>query len=100
HRAHDRGARRDGNPIVIIYKSPEEIAKMREAGRIVAGTIQRVVAAVAPGRTTADLDRVAEDFILARKAVPSFKGYRGFPKTICTSLNHEIVHGIPSKRRK
>jgi len=85
---------------VIIYKSPGEIAKMREAGRIVAGTIERVVAAVAPGRTTADLDRVAEDFILAREAVPSFKGYRGFPRTICTSLNHEIVHGIPSNRRK
>jgi methionyl aminopeptidase len=85
---------------VIIYKSPDEIAKMREAGRIVAATMQRVVAAVTPGRTTADLDRVAEDFILARKAVPSFKGYRGFPRTICTSLNHEIVHGIPSKRRK
>jgi methionyl aminopeptidase len=85
---------------MIIYKSPEEIAKMREAGRIVAGTIERVVAAVAPGRTTADLDRVAEEFIRERDAVPSFKGYRGFPATICASLNHEIVHGIPSRRRK
>jgi methionyl aminopeptidase len=85
---------------VIIYKSPDEIAKMREAGRIVAGTIESVVAAAAPGRTTADLDRVAEHFIRARNAVPSFKGYRGFPRTICASLNHEIVHGIPSKRRK
>ena len=85
---------------MIIYKSPEEIAKMREAGRIVAGTIERVVAAVAPGRTTADLDRVAEGFIREQDAVPSFKGYRGFPATICASLNHEIVHGIPSKRRK
>src|SRR5204862_1071419 len=75
-------------------------AKMREAGRIVAGTIERVVAGVAPGRTTADLDRIANDYIRERSAVPSFKGYRGFPATICASLNHEIVHGIPSKRRK
>jgi methionyl aminopeptidase len=85
---------------VIIYKSPDEIAKMREAGRIVAGAIERVVAGVAPGRTTADLDRIADDYIRGRSAVPSFKGYRGFPATICASLNHEIVHGIPSKRRK
>jgi len=73
---------------------------MRRAGRIVAGTIERVVDAVAPGRTTADLDRVAEAYIAEQGAVPSFKGYRGFPATICTSLNHEIVHGIPSSRRK
>ncbi|MBI3648435.1 MAG: type I methionyl aminopeptidase [Actinobacteria bacterium] len=84
---------------MIIYKSPEEIAKMRAAGRIVAGTIERVVAAVVPGRTTADLDRVAEAYISERGAVPSFKGYRGFPATICSSLNSEIVHGIPSKKR-
>lgn len=72
---------------------------MRAAGRIVAGTIERVVAAVVPGRTTADLDRVAEAYISERGAVPSFKGYRGFPATICSSLNSEIVHGIPSKKR-
>jgi methionyl aminopeptidase len=84
---------------VIIYKSPEEIERMRRAGRIVAGTIDRVLRAVAPGRSTADLDAVAEAYILERDAVPSFQGYRGFPATICTSLNDEIVHGIPSRRR-
>jgi methionyl aminopeptidase len=86
---------------VIIYKSPDEIAKMRVAGRIVAETIDRVLAAVEPGATTADLDEVAEEFIRAEGAIPSFKGYRGtYPATICASLNEEIVHGIPSKKRK
>jgi methionyl aminopeptidase len=84
---------------VIVYKSPPEIERMRRAGRIVAGTIDRVLAAVAPGKTTADLDRVAEDYIRDRDATPSFLGYRGFPASICTSLNDEIVHGIPSPKR-
>lgn len=84
---------------MILYKSPPEIDKMRRAGRIVAGTIGRVLAAVAPGKTTADLDSVAEAFIREEGAVPSFLGYRGFPATICTSLNHEVVHGIPSPER-
>src|SRR5262249_24313950 len=75
--------------------------KMRRAGRIVAGTIDRVMDAVAPGVTTADLDRVAVTSIADQGAVPSFKGYRGasrtpFPATISASLNDEIVHGIPS----
>jgi methionyl aminopeptidase len=85
---------------VIIYKSPEEIDKMRRAGRIVAGTIDRVLAAVGPGVTTAQLDEVAEAYILEQRATPSFKWYRGtFPASICTSLNDEIVHGIPSTKR-
>ncbi len=84
---------------MIIYKSPEEIAKMRKAGGIVAGTIEKVVAAVAPGKTTADLDRVAEKYIASQGALPSFKGYRGFPRSICASIGSEIVHGIPSKKR-
>jgi methionyl aminopeptidase len=85
---------------VIIYKSPEEIDKMRKAGRIVAGTIDRVLAAVGPGVTTAHLDEVAEAYILEQRATPSFKWYRGtFPASICTSLNDEIVHGIPSTKR-
>jgi methionyl aminopeptidase len=90
---------------VIVYKSPEEIEKMRRAGRIVAGTIDRVLAAVRPGVTTAELDRIAEAYIAEAGATPSFKGYGGtgsrapFPASICTSLNEEIVHGIPSKRR-
>jgi methionyl aminopeptidase len=86
---------------VIIRKSSEELAKMRRAGRIVAGTIDAVLAAVAPGRSTQDLDRVAASYIEEQGAVPSFLGYRGtFPSTICASMNHEIVHGIPSRKRK
>ena len=84
---------------MIVYKSPPEVERMRRAGRIVAGTIDRVLAAVAPGKTTADLDRVAEDYIRDKDATPSFLGYRGFPASICTSLNDEIVHGIPSPKR-
>ena len=80
---------------MIIRKSPEELEKMRTAGRIVAGTIDAVLASVEPGRSTLDLDRVAERYIREHGAVPSFKGYRGFPATICTSLNDEVVHGIP-----
>ena len=84
---------------MIIYKSQQEVDRMRKAGRIVAGTIERVVASVRPGITTEDLDRVAEDYIRERDATPSFKGYRGFPASICTSLNNEVVHGIPSPNR-
>jgi methionyl aminopeptidase len=83
---------------VIILKSPAEIEKMRRAGRIVAATRQKVVEAVRPGVTTAQLDRVAEDHIAAEGAIPNFKGYRGFPATICTSINEQVVHGIPGKR--
>ena len=85
---------------MIVYKSAQEIDKMRRAGRIVAGTIDRVVGAVAPGRTTADLNAVAEAYIREQNATPSFLGYRGYPASICTSLNDEVVHGIPSEKRK
>jgi methionyl aminopeptidase len=84
---------------MIIRKSADELAKMRKAGRIVAGTIQTVLDAVAPGQTTLDLDRVAEQYIRKQHAEPSFMGYRGFPASICASVNEEIVHGIPSKKR-
>ncbi len=90
---------------MIIYKSADEVEKMRRAGRIVAGTIDRVVKKVRPGVTTAELDSVAEAYILEQGATPSFKGYgrsngrAGFPGSICTSLNEEIVHGIPSSAR-
>ena len=84
---------------MIIYKSPDEVDKMRKAGRIVAGTIQRVLASVRAGVTTADLDRVAEAYIVEAGAVPSFKGYKGFPASICVSIDNEIVHGIPSPKR-
>jgi len=86
---------------VIVYKSPPEVEKMRRAGRIVAGTIDAVLDAVAPGRTTLDLDVVAETYIREQGAIPSFLGYGRppFPASICTSLNDEIVHGIPSPNR-
>jgi methionyl aminopeptidase len=85
---------------VIIRKSPEELARMRRAGRIVAGTIDAVLAETRPGRSTLDLDRVAERYIRAQGAIPSFKGYRGtYPASICASIDAEIVHGIPSATR-
>ncbi len=71
---------------------------MRRAGRIVAETRQRVAEAVRPGVTTEQLDRIAEERIIAEGATPSFKGYRGFPATICASINEEVVHGIPGRR--
>jgi len=85
---------------MIIFKSPEEIERIRKAGRITALTVERLMEAVGPGMTTADLDALAEKSIRGEGAVPSFKGYRGFPATICTSVNHEVVHGIPSPKRK
>ena len=84
---------------MIILKSPQEIEKMRRAGRVVAGTIEAVLAAVRPGAATRDLDAVAEKVIRDRGAVPSFKGYRGFPASICVSVNEQVVHGIPGDRR-
>lgn len=81
---------------MIIRKTKAELAKMAAAGVTVARTLETVMAAVKPGITTLDLDRLAEETIRSRGAVPSFKGYRGFPASLCTSVNHEIVHGIPS----
>lgn len=83
---------------MIEYKNTEQIAKMREAGLVVARTLEQLREAVQPGVTTADLDALAERSIRAAGAVPSFKGYHGFPATICASVNDEIVHGIPSRR--
>ena len=73
---------------------------MRTAGRIVAGSVLATIEAVVPGTTTLELDRVAERYIRAQGATPSFKGYRGFSGTICASINAEIVHGIPSATRR
>jgi methionyl aminopeptidase len=90
---------------VIVYKSPGDLDRMRRAGRIVAGTIDRVLEAVRPRVSTAELDAVAEAYIRDQGATPSFKGYGGngarapFPASICTSINDEIVHGIPSNER-
>lgn len=83
---------------MIYKKSPDEIEIMREAGAIVSDTLERLRAAVRPGVTTAELDALAEDSIVSAGGRPSFKGYRGFPASICSSPNEVIVHGIPGDR--
>jgi methionyl aminopeptidase len=85
---------------MIALRSQREIAKLRAANLMVAQVLQLVKKSVAPGVSTAALDKIAEDEILRQGARPAFKGYAGFPATLCTSINHEIVHGIPSKKRK
>jgi len=84
--------------IGVIIKSSQEIAIMREAGRIVAAVIEALTKEVRPGMTTRELDDVAVREFKKRGAVASFKGYRGFPASICTSVNEEVVHGIPGAR--
>src|SRR5690606_35555642 len=107
------GRRRDGNrrshlrdfdhiaraSLMIICKSDAELELMREAGRIVAETHRLMAKAVEPGITTLELDRIAEKYIRSQGATPSFKGYNGFPGSICVSVNEELVHGIPGKRK-
>ncbi|HEY8450449.1 MAG TPA: type I methionyl aminopeptidase [Bacillota bacterium] len=83
---------------MITIKSAREIEKMRRAGRVVAEVLERLRAEVRPGITTGELDRIAERLIRARGARPAFKGYHGFPASICTSINDEVVHGIPGDR--
>lgn len=81
---------------MIVRKSPAEIELMARAGRVVAEVHEIVRDALRPGMTTKDLDLIAQREIAAREAVPSFMGYRGFPASLCTSVNEQIVHGIPS----
>jgi methionyl aminopeptidase len=83
---------------MIILKTPDEIEIMAKASRLVAETLQALKREVRPGVTTEALDRMAEDFIRARGGQPAFKGYRNYPKTLCASVNEQVVHGIPSKR--
>jgi len=83
---------------MIQIKSRAEVEQMRAAGLVVGRTLEVLRSAVAPGVTTADLDAIAEQHIRDAGATPSFKGYHGFPATICTSVNDEIVHGIPGPR--
>ena len=84
---------------IVTRKSEREIAAMRVAGRIVAEVLARLEAEVRPGAVTGDLDRMAEEMIRAAGAEPSFKGYRGYPASICVSIDEEVVHGIPGQRR-
>jgi len=83
----------------VEVKSAREIAVMRQASRIVATVLREMIAMAAPGLSTGDLDRHAEKRIREMGATPSFKGYHGFPASICASINHEVVHGIPSSKR-
>lgn len=84
---------------MIICKSEYEIEKIRNAGRVVALTLARLASMVEPGLKTVLLDREAERFIRSLAGVPTFKGYRGFPASVCISVNEEVVHGLPSQRR-
>ena len=85
---------------MISIKSDYEISLMKIAGNIVNETIKIVGENIKPGITTYELDKIAEDYIRSRGAIPSCLGYQGFPASICTSINDEVVHGIPSKKRK
>lgn len=84
---------------MIILKSEREIGYLREAGRVVAETHREVAKAVEPGVTTQELNQLAEDYLAHKGAKPSFKGYQGFPASICASVNEEVVHGIPGLRQ-
>lgn len=85
--------------MAITIKTKDQVDKMRIAGGILADLIDILEEMIRPGITTDELDKVAEDFIRSRGAEPSFLGYGGYPKTLCTSVNEEIVHGIPSSRK-
>ena len=83
---------------MIIYKTPQEIAAMRASNRIVAQILEELKPLVRPGISTRELDDYAESRALEMGATPAFKGYRGYPASLCTSVNEEIIHGIPSDR--
>ncbi len=84
---------------MIILKTPAEIEVMAQASRVVAEALDIVRKAVQPGITTEELDSIAEQEIRVRGALPAFKGYRNYPRTLCASVNDQVVHGIPSKRK-
>lgn len=84
---------------MIVLKTAREIAIMEEACKISAGALKAAGEAVEPGVTTEEIDRIAEAYIRSHGAVPNFKGYNGYPATACISINNEVIHGIPSKKR-
>ena len=84
---------------MIVCRSAVELERMREAGRLVGEVLTELTAKVAPGVSTAELDELAEKRIRQAGATPAFKGYHGYPATICASINDEVIHGIPSGRR-
>src|SRR5262249_34501496 len=85
-----------GGGSVIVCRSAAELEKMRAAGRLVGEVLTALTPSVVPGVTTAELDEVAEKMITDAGAIPAFKGYHGYPATICSSINEEVIHGIPS----
>ena len=84
---------------MIILKSPREIDLMRDANKIVAETHEYLAEKIKPGISTADINKLADEFIRDKNAIPSFKDYQGFPAAVCVSINEEVVHGIPDERR-
>src|SRR5438552_752472 len=84
---------------MIHLKSPKEIETMRGASKIVAEILLELRENIRDGATTADIDKIAEDLTLKKRAKPAFKGYRGFPASLCISVNDQVVHGIPSPKR-
>ena len=84
---------------VIIIRSNREIERLKRSNAIVAEVLRELKKAIAPGVIAQELDRIAEEVIRSRGAIPAFKGYRGFPKSLCVSINEEVVHGIPNHRR-
>ena len=84
---------------MIVCRSAAELARMQAAGRLVGEVLAELASLIAPGVTTADLDAAAEKRIRQAGATPAFKGYHGYPATICSSINEEVIHGIPSGRR-
>lgn len=85
---------------MIVLKTGRELNIMREACRISAGALQTAGKAVEPGVTTAEIDRLAEEYIRSQGGEPNFKNYEGYPATACISINNEVIHGIPSSKRK
>ena len=83
---------------MVVLKTKDEIEIMRRAGRVVAEVLDMVAETIQPGMTTGELDRIIEDFIRSRGAIPAFKNYQGFPASACISINEEVVHGIPGQR--
>ena len=83
---------------MIVCKSAAELEKMRAANQLVARVLEALRALVVPGATTGSIDAEAERLVRDHGAEPAFKGYRGFPATVCASVNHEVVHGIPGPR--
>ena len=86
--------------MAVTVKSEKQIALMREAGRLLAITHEELHKALKPGMTTLDIDRLGEEIIRDFGCVPNFKNYNGFPASICVSINDEVVHGIPTDKRK